>query len=263
MFCTQAQGSDIMPYKISVRVSYPETGQYDWQEALAPYVDVGAVEVASYRPEAFLKNVDLAAVAAPFNKLPLKVTTMHMAHARITEFQIFQAVLTKTIAVARALDCESIVVHPSNARLEQVEGWIAAEINPLLEDAGIMLCWETFAGRKRFLSGIEGIAAFCQGKEYHRACYDTSHLHKPQAELLADVEKYGEVIGCYHVSNRSQGLRQQHLPLQHPEGDIAFEELLMAIKRRGFEGPIVLEYLPDYHEQLLPDALWARKLLAV
>jgi sugar phosphate isomerase/epimerase len=252
-----------MTMKVAVRVSYPETGQYDWQDALASYVDVGAVEVAFYQTEAFLENVDLAAVAAPFNTLPLEVTTVHMAHARITEFKTFEAVLTKTIAVARSLGCRRIVVHPSNARLKHVEVWIAAEINPLLEDAGIILCWETFAGRQRFLSGIEQIVDFCQGMGHHRACYDTSHLHKPQAELLADVENYVQVIGCYHVSNRSQSLRQQHLPLRHPEGDIAFEEFLMAIERRGFLGPIVLEYLPAYHEYLLPDALWARKLLAV
>ncbi|MEW6664407.1 MAG: TIM barrel protein [Thermodesulfobacteriota bacterium] len=252
-----------MSIKIAVRVSYPENGRYDWHDALTPYVEVGAVEVAFHLPEKFLEKVDLAAVVAPFSTLPLKVTTVHMAHARITEFQTFEAVLKKTIAVARDLGCRNIVVHPSNARLKQVEGWIEAKINPLLADAGIMLCWETFAGQRRFLSGIEQIADFCQGKEYHRACYDTSHLHRPQAELLADVENYAQVIGCFHVSNRSERLRQQHLPLRHPEGDIAFEELLMAIVRRGFQGPIVLEYLPACHEHLLPDALWARRLLAV
>lgn len=252
-----------MSIKIAVRVSYPETGQYNWQDALAPYGDVGAVEVAFCQTDAFLEKVDLAAVVAPFNTLPLEVTTVHMAHARITQFQTFEAVLKKTITVAQDLGCRSIVVHPSNARLEHVEGWIAEKINPSLEDSGMMLCWETFAGRQRFLTGIDQIAAFCQGMERHRACYDTSHLHKPQAQLLADVENYVQVIGCFHVSNRSQRLRQQHLPLRHPEGDIAFEEFLVTIGRQGFQGPIVLEYLPAYHGHLLPDALWARKLLAV
>ena len=252
-----------MPIRIAVRVSYPEAGQYNWHDALAAYVDVGAVEVAFYQTEAFLEKVHVAAVVAPFTTLPLEVTTVHMAHARITEFQTFQAVLKKTIAVARALDCRSIVVHPSNAKLNHVEGLIAGEVDPALEEADVTLCWETFAGRRRFLTGIEQIAAFCQGKAQHRACYDTSHLHKLKPQLLADAERYVQVIGCYHVSNRSQRLRQQHLPLQHPEGDIAFEEFLITIDRLGFKGPIVLEYLPAYHEHLLPDAFWARKLLAV
>lgn len=47
-----------MPIKIAVRVSYPETGQYDWHDALAQYVDVGGVEVTFYRVEAFLEKVE-------------------------------------------------------------------------------------------------------------------------------------------------------------------------------------------------------------
>ena len=64
-----------MTIKVAVRVAYPETGQYDWQEALALYVDVGAVEVAFYRAEAFLENVNVDAEAAPFSALPLRKCT--------------------------------------------------------------------------------------------------------------------------------------------------------------------------------------------
>lgn len=45
-----------MTITIAVRVSYPETGHYDWQDALAPYVYVGAVEVVFYQSEAFPKR---------------------------------------------------------------------------------------------------------------------------------------------------------------------------------------------------------------
>jgi len=78
--------------EIALRVSYPETGQYDWQDALARFVDVGAVEVAFYRTDAFLEKVVLDAVVAPFNTLLLKATTVHMAHARITDFQTFETI---------------------------------------------------------------------------------------------------------------------------------------------------------------------------
>jgi sugar phosphate isomerase/epimerase len=246
---------------IAIRVSYPETGDHNWHDALALYAEGGAVEVAFYRPEPFLARVEEAAVAAPFATLPLRVTTVHMAHAWITEFATFRAVLEKTFDIAQALDCSRVVVHPSNARLEDVEGWIMAEVNPLLEAADITLCWETFAGQRRFLSGIEEISAFCQGKRYHRACYDTSHLHKPRAELLADVARYAPAIGCYHLSNRSEHRRQQHLPLCHPEGDIDFQELIIAIIRSGFQGPLILEYLPEFHHRLGDDARWIKNQL--
>jgi hypothetical protein len=97
-----------------------------------------------------------------------------------------------------------------------------------------------------------------KGKEIKRTLYNNEWWF-----VIADVGNYVRVISCYHVSNRSQDLRQTHLPLRHPEVDIKLEEFLMTIDRRGFQGPIVLEYLPAYHDRLLSDALWDRRLLAV
>jgi len=167
-----------LPIHIAVRVSYPERGDYDWHQALATYQAIGAVEVAFYRPELFLPEVQVEKVLAPFSTLPLRATSVHMAQAKIAHFADFVAVLRKTLTIAQSLGCSLIVVHPTNGRLAEVEGKIAAVVDPLLAQAGVTLCWETFSGRRRFLSGIEGIAAFCRGREHHAACYDTSHLHK-------------------------------------------------------------------------------------
>ena len=277
-----------MPIHVAVRVSYPERGNYNWYEALAAYAEVGCVEVAFYHSEPFLQEVTVEKVLAPFARLPLRATSVHMAQARIAEPDAFAKVLRKTISIAQALGCSLIVAHPTNARLEEIEAVIATVIDPLLARAGVTLCWETFGGRRRFLSGIEGIAAFCaqpmkpmgqmggyrrnlsassadsarlRRREHHAACYDTAHLHKPQVELLADIAAYAWLIGCFHLSNRSADSRRQHLPLRHPEGVLDFEEIVAAIVRSGFEGPLTLEYLPAYHEKLVPDALWLQEVL--
>lgn len=194
---------------------------------------------------------------------------MHAAQARITELDTFIQVLRKTVSIAQGLGCSLIVVHPTNARLEEVEGKITAVVDPLLTQAGVTLCWETFAGRRRFLSGIEGIAAFCRGdalslskgREHHAACYDTAHLHKPQADVLADIAEYSDCIRCFHLSNRAAEGKQQHLPLRHPQGALDFEEIVAAIVESGLEGPLTLEYLPQYHHHLLEDALWVGQML--
>jgi len=279
---------------IAVRVSYPERGDYNWYEALATYAEVGCVEVAFYRPELFLQRVTTKKVLAPFSTLPLTATSVHMAQVKIADFGTFLAVLRKTISIAQGLDCSLIVVHPTNARLEEVEGKIAAAVDPLLAQAGVTLCWETFAGRRRFLSGIEGIAAFCRGGALslvlsvapltveglpkgrqhhavrpfdrvqgsrHAACYDTAHLHKPQGDVLADIVDYSDCIHCFHLSNRGAEGRQQHLPLRHPVGVLDFEEIVAAIVESGLDGPLTLEYLPQYHNCLLEDALWAGQML--
>jgi sugar phosphate isomerase/epimerase len=250
-----------LPIHVAIRASYPERGDYNWYDALTAYQAIGAVEVAFYRPELFLEGVTVEKVVAPFSTLSLRATSVHMAQARITRFADFVAVLRKTLAVAQALDCRLIVVHPTNGRLAEVEGKIAGAVDPLLAQAGVTLCWETFAGRRRFLSGIEGIAAFCRGRERHAACYDTSHLHKPLAQVLADVVDYSDCIRCFHLSNRGPSGRQQHLPLRHPEGVLDFAEILSAIAHSGFSGPLTLEYLRQFHERLVPDGLWATDVL--
>ena len=240
---------------IAVRAAFPEDGHYNWHDALAAYERVGAVEVAFYRPQLFLERVAVEDVVAPFSTLSLRATSIHMAQARIAQFDEFLAVLHKTIPVAQALDCHLIVAHPTNARLADVEQKITGAVDPLLAQAGVTLCWETFIGRRRFLSGIEGIAAFCRSRPHHAACYDTSHLHKPQAEVLADIASYADCIRCFHLSNRGSQKGQQHLPLRDPQGVLDFEEILVAIAKSGFSGPLTLEYLRQFHDHLVADAL--------
>lgn len=246
---------------VSIRAAFPEDGSYNWHDALASYERVGAVEVAFYRPQLFLERVAVEDVVAPFSTLSLRATSVHMAQARIAQFDEFLAVLHKTIPIAQALNCRFVVTHPTNARLVDVEQKIASAVDPLLAQAGITLCWETFAGRRRFLSGIEGIAAFCRGRPHHAACYDTSHLHKPPAEVLADITSYADCIRCFHLSNRGPQEGQQHLPLRYPQSVLDFEEIVAAIAGSGFSGPLTLEYLPQFHDQLAADALWAQAVL--
>jgi len=246
---------------VSIRAAFPEDGSYDWHDALAIYERVGAVEVAFYRLQLFLERVAVEDVVAPFSTLSLRATSVHMAQARIGQFDEFLAVLHKTVPIAQALNCRLVVTHPTNARLVDVEQKIASAVDPLLAQAGVTLCWETFAGRRRFLSGIEGIAAFCRGRPHHAACYDTSHLHKPQAEVLTDVASYADCIRCFHLSNRGPQSGQQHLPLRHPQGVLDFEAILAAIAESSFNGPLTLEYLPQFHDQLVVDALWAQAAL--
>jgi sugar phosphate isomerase/epimerase len=246
---------------VAVRAAFPEQGHYNWHDALAIYERVGTVEVAFYRPQLFLERVTVEDVVAPFSTLSLRATSVHMAQARISQFDEFLAVLHKTIPIAQALNCRLIMAHPTNARLADVEQKIAGAVDPLLAQSDVTLCWETFAGRRRFLSGIEGIAAFCRGRPHHAACYDTSHLHKPQAEVLSDIAGYADCIRCFHLSNRGLREGQQHLPLRDPQGVLDFEEILGAIAESGFSGSLTLEYLHQFHDQLVADALWAQMVL--
>jgi len=246
---------------VSVRADYPEEGEYSWTEALLPFTSVGAVEVAFHKTQLFLDKVQIHDVIAPFSKLPLKAASVHMAHAKITKPETFVAALEKTVRIAEALNCSVIVVHPSygslRGRLQEVNAFFAQMIDPLLKAANVTLCWETFSGKRRFLSGIEGIAAFCEGRQWHHACYDTSHLHKPNRDVIADIKSYTPIIKSFHLSNRSQD-GKQHLPLRHPDGVLDFKEIVRAIIESEFSGPLTLEYLKEYQGCLLEDAQWLK-----
>ena len=239
---------------ISIRVSFPEDGKYDWFKALQRIESIGSVETAFYLPQAFLKNVRIEEVLLPFNKIRVKCGSIHMAHVRIDDPFLFEAVLKKTIEIARVLKCDKIVVHPSFAKLEKVKIYIDEIISPMLEKNLIYLCWETFSGKRRFLSGLGEAADFCASRKWHKVCFDFSHIHDQQEKILNDIDKYLDLIKIFHVSNRITGQKLQHLPLFYNGADLDFHQIIRYLKSRGFSGGIVLEYLPEYHHYLAIDA---------
>jgi len=242
--------------KISVRVTYPETGKYDWYEALKNYEEIGQVEVAFYFPKSFLEKATIESVVAPFQKLNLIVSSIHLAHARLTEPGIFEQVLKKSIAIAKTLNCNTFVVHPSFGKLVQVKSFIDNVVDPLLDENRIFLCWETFMSRYRILSSIEEIVNFCRGRFWHRACYDFSHIHKKQEEVLEEIERNLNYIRVFHTSNRIAEKRRQHLPLFYSDSspDLDFIRILEFLVEREFNGYIILEYFPKYTESVKADA---------
>lgn len=259
----------------AIRVSYPENNEYDWDEALRQYADIGCIEAAFYSTELFLRNVKPEDVLAPFQKIPLTppsprrregeargplgISSVHMAHVKITDFPLFELVLNKTIEIAKLLKCQDIVVHPSKGQLSEVRNFIENTVDKILNREKIFLCWETFTSKKRFLSGISGIAEFCHGKQWHKICYDFSHIHDEQEIVMKQISKYLEYIKVFHISNRISAQKIQHLPLFYSGGgklDLDFMPIMKSLKDKDYNGALVLEYLPEFHSHLKEDALF-------
>lgn len=85
-----------------------------------------------------------------------------MVQARIPDFAILLAVQRMTLSIAQALGWRLVAARPTNVRLAEVGNRIAGAVDPLFEQSGVTLCWETFSGRPRFLSDIRWIAALLQ-----------------------------------------------------------------------------------------------------
>jgi len=176
-----------------------------------------------------------------------------MAHAPLNKWdhsqEFFLKVLDKTIGIAQSLDCQLIVAHPSNGKLGDVQGFLDEIVRPMLDEADMILCWETFLGHHRFLRGFEDLADFALPRPEFAVCYDTAHLRRDTAETCANIKEYTPVIGVFHVSNWK--FRRQHLRLG--DGEIDFHKVFKTMAEQ-YDGPIILEYLKEFHPYLMMDS---------
>jgi len=253
--------------KIAVRNAYPEKGQYDWSNDLPRWEKLGTIEVAFYKVKPFLTNVLIKDVVEPFSKLALYVPDVHMAHARLTIKDEFLTTLIKTIKVAKALNSSYIVVHPSFGQLKDIKIFLQTVVTPLLEQNDLYISWETFESKRRIFGGPEGIIEFCKTNPRYKMCYDFSHIHKPEKEVLKDIEKYFSCLAVLHASNRISSKGKQHLPLfqkrtEFGRTDLDFKKIIAFLKAKNYQGSFVLEYLYEYHSLLLKDALRVKELLS-
>jgi len=88
--------------KFSVRVSFPESGKYNWFEAIEAYKDIGFVEVAFLNPELFL-NVEFKDIIMPFKKYNIKASSIHFAQFSLSKLDLFLKVFDKTPISTAAL----------------------------------------------------------------------------------------------------------------------------------------------------------------
>jgi sugar phosphate isomerase/epimerase len=245
----------------SVKTNFPESEEFDWNEKVQKNSKVGRVEVSFFSPELFLRNVRMDDVLEPFQSGSIEASSVHMAHTNITDFPLFELILDKTVQIAKRLNCKDIIIHPSKGTIDEVSGFITNTVDKILSKEKVYLCWETFTSKKRFLSGISGVSDFCHGRQWHKACYDFSHMHIDQEKTLKQISKYLDSIRIFHISNRIVDKELQHLPVFHQGAgdlDLDFLEILKFLKEKKYTGNIVLEYFPEYSEQLAEDALFLK-----
>lgn len=247
--------------QFSVRVSFPESGKYDWLGAVRVFEKVGFIEIAFFNPELFLK-IDAEKVIEPFTELGIKASSLHFAQFSLVNLDLFTKVFYKTIKIVKSLECDSIVIHPTMGKYRTIENFFKEKIDPVLKKEKIYFCWETFESKRRIFGGLENLTNYCKDTSYHRICYDFSHIHKDQKETLKDLEKYIDLIKLFHLSNRVGGSIRQHYPIYYVQEDMAlnFDEIFSFLKQRNFDGHLILEYLPQFHSQLLSDSLKLKDL---
>ena len=147
-------------------------------------------------------------------------------------------------------------------KYDQIRSFVNKKIDPVLKREGLYLCWETFESKRRIFGGINNMFEFCKDNNVHRICYDFSHVHKEQEEVLRDIKENIDIIKIFHLSNRIQDSTKQHYPVYYNEEKVAldFDKVLSFLRKIEYKGHLVLEYLPQFHPQLLPDGLKLKSL---
>ena len=198
----------------------------------------------------------------PFEKADIKASSIHFAQFNLSKLDLFLKVFSKTAKIADQLDCNHIVIHPSMGKYDQIRSFVNKKIDPVLKREGLYLCWETFESKRRIFGGINNMFEFCKDNNFHHICYDFSHVHKEQDEILRDIKENIDIIKIFHLSNRIQDSVKQHYPVYYTEEKAAldFDEVLSFLRKIEYKGHLVLEYLPQFHSQLLPDGLKLKSL---
>jgi len=248
--------------KISVRHQYPENNEYSWYDSFKDLAckNITDIELSFYKPETFL-NADIKDIISPFKNFPVKATSIHLAQCKSLDKQFIE-VLNKTIEIANFLLVQNIVVHPVRLKEWQAQEFITKNITPILKEYNVKICWETFLSKRKFVNDIESICGFCsheENKGYHFACYDTSHMHRNTDLVINDIKKYINWIKVFHISNWDE--REQHSPIIWETGEINFYKILEYLQFIRYDGELVLEYLPKYHDLYGLDIVEIKKIL--
>jgi sugar phosphate isomerase/epimerase len=103
---------------------------------------------------------------------------------------------------------------------------------------------ETFGNRKRVLTPEE------VGEREIWMVLDTSHLFEERIFDL--IDRYHGTIAGVHLSemrkDKTTGEMRPHMPVEGYGIDV-----LERLRAKRWHGTVTLEYLPEYHAQLLPD----------
>ena len=170
-----------------------------------------------------------------------RVLSIHAVQAPITDekFKIWG----KEIAdFAKTLGVKTITLHPNNINKDKIVQEKALEnlkyFNDLYKNE-IIFCIETFEGKRRVFTPDE-IASFNLPMTL-----DTAHIRDDKKiwELLKD---YKENIKNVHLSAKKEN--KQHLPI-----DISCKEVVNYLIESKWDGNVILEYLFEFHDQMLDD----------
>ncbi|MFH1779465.1 MAG: TIM barrel protein [Candidatus Omnitrophota bacterium] len=171
----------------------------------------------------------------------VNVLSVHAVQAPITneEFEVWGK---ETADFAKALGAKVVTLHPNNAnktRTLQDRALKSLERLRFLYRNEVIFSIETFSGKRRIFTADE-IANFKLPMTL-----DVAHLENNKV-IWRLLETYLDHIVCVHLSSKGNG--KHHLPI-----DSFCKEVVKYLIEDNWGGNVILEYLPEFRDNLLSD----------
>ncbi|MBU2103268.1 MAG: TIM barrel protein [Candidatus Omnitrophota bacterium] len=170
-----------------------------------------------------------------------RVLSIHAVQAPLhgEEFRIWGK---ETADFAIALGVKAITVHPNNVNKKTNAQETALKNLEYFADLyknEVIFCVETFEGKRRVFTPEE-IVRFSLPMTL-----DVAHIgdDKKVWDLLRN---YRDKIVTVHLSARNSS--SQHLPI-----DGFCKDVVRFLAGNNWQGQVILEYLPEFHDKLIPD----------
>jgi len=199
-----------------------------------------------YRLDEYLEGASaLPELAAFVRQEEIRCPSVHAPQGRLTH-EGFLSWAHDVVRFAGMIGASTVVFHPENVRKDERQNLqvvALGNLKALQRGTRVRVAVETFGSSKRVLLPEE------IGEKQLWMVLDTSHLFPERIFPL--IERYHGTIAAVHLSEmRADAIGQvrPHMPVR----DYGFE-VLRALKEKGWQGTVTLEYLPDYHDQLASD----------
>jgi sugar phosphate isomerase/epimerase len=171
------------------------------------------------------------------------ILSLHAPQGRLAEpgFRIWAEEVGR---FASLLGVHEITVHPSRFQKDRPAHEIQHRVLQICREIeaaySVSFCLETFMGGKRLFS-VDDIMRL-----ERPMTLDVAHLHDTEV-VWRIVHQYHPHISTVHLSGKG-GDRTHHLPI-----DDECLQVVEALIGYGWQGNVILEYLPDYHDRLEED----------
>jgi len=192
-------------------------------------------DIETLLPDFLINGIDIHSIHAPH---------MWLRH------ESAEKMIVELGQLATAANASVVTFHPENLpsaiqkdkqKAKTLKNNIAKMFKEKSIATGIIFSIETFGGKRRLFSYKEIVS---QGLFM---TLDTTHVaDTTKCETL--IESYGNMIPVIHLSEWDTETEERHLPIG--EWSTSF---IKRLKANSWDGCIVLEYMPDYHNLYAED----------